>query len=150
MNIKEYLQYNENTGKFTWIKKTSKYSRIILGDIAGYKSGGYTKIEFNSKSYLAHRIAWFYIYGEWPKEHIDHINGIKDDNRIENLRDVNQRINSLNRNIHRQGHIPYVYYHNRDQVYHVVGPRPNKQYYGSFKNKSDAEFKALSLLGELK
>lgn len=50
----------------------------------------------DGKNYLAHRLAWFYVYGEWPKNQIDHINRIKTDNRIFNLRDVDNSTNQHN------------------------------------------------------
>jgi hypothetical protein len=47
--------------------------------------------------YKAHRLVWLYVNGAWPTHSIDHINGIRDDNRIENLRDVPQKVNGENR-----------------------------------------------------
>ena len=44
-----------------------------------------------------HRLAWAIYYGEWPKDQIDHINGIRGDNRIANLRSVSNQENSKNR-----------------------------------------------------
>ena len=49
---------------------------------------------------VANRLAWFYVYGEWPKQCIDHINRIKTDNRIANLRDVSHKENMANRDYH--------------------------------------------------
>jgi len=51
---------------------------------------GYIIIKINRKDYQAHRLAWLYEYGNFPKQTIDHINRIKTDNRICNLRDVSQ------------------------------------------------------------
>ena len=48
------------------------------------------------RRYYAHRLAWFYVHGEWPKV-VDHWNGKRDDNRLENLRDANDSINAQNR-----------------------------------------------------
>jgi len=62
----------------------------------GYDSAGYICVRVNYKTFKAHRLIWLYVYGEWPKGEIDHINGIKDDNRIENLRDVSKSINQRN------------------------------------------------------
>jgi len=50
----------------------------------------------NGKLYRAHRLVWLYFYGEWPKADIDHINRVKDDNRLENLRDVSRSQNKQN------------------------------------------------------
>lgn len=108
MNFNEYLQYNPETGDIVWINKTSKGVRIKIGDIAGSLnySGG-IHIKFKDKLYLAHRVAWFLYYGSWPKYQIDHINGIRNDNRISNLRDVTNRQNSLNRKYHREKTVKY-------------------------------------------
>lgn len=102
--LQELLHYNENTGIFTWRQKTSHASRIQIGDIAGsVDSKGYICVGINNKRYKAHRLAWLYINGEWPQNHIDHINGITNDNRIENLRNVTHRQNHQNRKEHRNG-----------------------------------------------
>ena len=58
---------------------------------------GQSKSNLKNKKYLEHRLIWLYHYGEWPKEYIDHINGIRDDNRIENLREGTDQQNSFNR-----------------------------------------------------
>jgi hypothetical protein len=48
--------------------------------------GGYWRICLYDVRYPAHRLAWLYSYGVWPREEIDHINGEKSDNRLTNLR----------------------------------------------------------------
>lgn len=58
---------------------------------------GYIAICVKTKTYKAHRLAWLYVYGEMPKNQIDHINGIKDDNRIDNLREATASENMFNR-----------------------------------------------------
>lgn len=57
---------------------------------------GYIQIRIGAKYYLAHRVAWYLHYGYWPKE-VDHINGIKTDNRITNLREVMRSDNGCNK-----------------------------------------------------
>ena len=95
--LKSVLYYDKDTGLFTW-KISNKKGHVKEGKLAGSKDNrGYVKIQINKKDYTAHRLAWFYIYGEWPKQVIDHINRIKFDNRIENLRDVSVLENNKNR-----------------------------------------------------
>jgi hypothetical protein len=59
-------------------------------------STGYLELIFDGRKYQAHRVAWLLQAGAWPKGFIDHINGARDDNRIENLRDVSSRENQMN------------------------------------------------------
>jgi hypothetical protein len=95
--LKETLHYCPNTGIFTWIINKSGTAK---GTTAGYKtSEGYSCITINYKPYRSHRLAWLYTHGEFPKDQIDHINGVKDDNRIENLRDVDGFINHKNKKL---------------------------------------------------
>lgn len=84
--LKRQLSYDPETGVFTWaIRKT----RVSIGKIAGkQKKRGYREIRVNLISYQAHRLAWLYVHGEWPKNLIDHINRDPSDNRIENLREA--------------------------------------------------------------
>ncbi len=66
-------------------------------------------IQIDGRSYRAHIICWALHYQSFPSKQLDHINGVKDDNRIENLREVSNRQNSQNRNIHRHGKMPGIY-----------------------------------------
>ncbi len=94
--LKEYLSYDKDTGLFTWLVNKG---RAKAGSIAGSNtSDGYRQLKFKGVQYLLHRLAWFYVYGEWPKQLIDPINRIKNDNRIINLRDVSNRENCSNSN----------------------------------------------------
>jgi hypothetical protein len=58
-------------------------------------NAGYVTVSVMGRKWLAHRIAWLYARGEWPKV-IDHINGDRGDNRLCNLREVTKRANSQN------------------------------------------------------
>ena len=93
--LKELLRYNPDSGEFTRIKDRQGNARA--GDIAGTKSGnGYMQISIGGKIYGSHRLAWFYMTGEWPN-HIDHINHDRADNRWINLRNVTAKENHKNR-----------------------------------------------------
>ena len=93
--IRRVLQYDEATGKFTWI---SGRGRSTPGRPAGSVNGrGYVIVTVCGVCLLAHRVAWALINGGWPEGVIDHINGDTADNRIANLRDVSQSINQRNR-----------------------------------------------------
>lgn len=91
------LKYDPETSYFWWKYRTS--SRCKMNKPAGYfdNRSGYRYIRYNNKSYLCHRIAWKFYTGLWPKNEIDHINIIKTDNRIINLRESTRSENQCNR-----------------------------------------------------
>lgn len=86
--IRELLDYDPLLGEFKWKVAKGRYARI--GDTAGHfdNTDGYIKLGINGTTYKAHRLAWFYVHGVWPKHEIDHINGVRNDNRIANLREA--------------------------------------------------------------
>jgi hypothetical protein len=99
--LREVLSYSPESGQFIWLKTQG---RAAAGSVAGaIHKYGYRVISVDRKGYGAHRLAWLYVHGEWPKEEIDHINGDRQDNCISNLRDVSPRVNSQNRKGPRQG-----------------------------------------------
>jgi hypothetical protein len=101
--IKNFIKYDPTSGELHW-KEDRGNQFAKKGSRAGYKHArGYIYIEFNGNAHAAHRLAWFLHYGEWPKQQLDHINGDRADNRIENLRDVTARNNSSNTRKHRAG-----------------------------------------------
>jgi hypothetical protein len=93
--LKSILEYNEKTGVFIWKKKLS--NRIKVGEVAGFKNSRYISISIQGKRYQAHRLAWFYTYGELPKYEIDHKDQDTQNNKISNLRDVTSRVNHQNK-----------------------------------------------------
>jgi hypothetical protein len=98
--LKEVLDYDPATGVFTWIKPRNG---VTVGDEAGGLSkDGYRHLCLDKKQWKSHRLAWLYVHGEWPKGEIDHINRVRDDNRMENLRVVTPQQNKMNHGGHKR------------------------------------------------
>lgn len=100
--LKSVLHYDAPTGMFRrrFARGYSGKPWSVAGSVA---TNGYIQISVEGKAYMAHRLAWVYVHGEWPKQQIDHINGCRTDNRIDNLRDVSQSQNLLNQSKPRNG-----------------------------------------------
>ncbi len=93
--VRELLDYDPITGYFT---HKIKRSGVSCGSIAGSPSGtGYTYINVDGKKYGAHRLAFLHVSGQFPPMHVDHINGIRSDNRFDNLRHADIVLNNQNR-----------------------------------------------------
>lgn len=93
-NFTHLLNYDKETGLFTW---KQNHGSVKKGDIAASRTRqGYMCLRVNNKFYLCHRLAWFFVHDVWPSGDIDHINEIKSDNRIVNLRDVDRCSNLRN------------------------------------------------------
>ena len=94
VRLREVLNYDPDTGVFTWRVSTS--NRAPVGSVAGWNTDGHIGIAIDGVKYKAHRLAWVYMTGEQPQFEIDHINGMRDDNRWTNLRDVPAIFNCQN------------------------------------------------------
>lgn len=95
--VREMLTYDPDTGIIRWGVAPGNGS-VKVGDIAGHPGPrGYLQIRLDGASRIAHRLAWAIATGSFPKGDVDHINGIKSDNRLCNLRDVQKRDNQQNR-----------------------------------------------------
>jgi hypothetical protein len=86
--LKELYSYDPLTGLFTHLRRPERQ--------VGNKAHGYVYINIDGHGYRAHRLAWLYVHGHMP-DMVDHINGIRDDNRIANLRPVDCQGNLANR-----------------------------------------------------
>ena len=93
--LKELLGYDPETGLFTW--KVTRGGTARAGTLAGTlcKQRGYFQISIDNRLHQSHRLAWFYTHGVWPDE-LDHINRVRTDNRLENLREVTSSQNNQN------------------------------------------------------
>lgn len=102
--LREVLHYDPETGVFTW--RVNRGNRTKAGTVAGgHHCEGYITINFDGRQYLAHRLAWFYTHGSWPEYEIDHLNGIRKDNRLRNLRDVMKNMNQQNTRLARRSNL---------------------------------------------
>jgi len=95
--VRAHLRYNPETGEFWW-SVAVRSKKIKAGDRAArtVNANGYLTIGLLGRLYLAHRLAWVYIYGYWPNGDLDHINGNRADNRIANLREATRSQNNAN------------------------------------------------------
>jgi hypothetical protein len=95
--LKELLDYNPDTGVFVW--RESRRGTVLKGSVAGHRhSNGYTEIKVDGVIYMAHRLVWLFVHGYIPPREVDHINRVRDDNKISNLRLAHSFENSQNRN----------------------------------------------------
>lgn len=137
--VNELFRYDPVSGYLFWRKNKGN---VKAGSRAGsLGSFGYWKVKIDRKQYAAHRLIWFLFYGQHPIDEIDHINGIKTDNRIVNLRSVTGQQNSRNkkRPVSNTSGVMGVTWHRQAQrwqaVIHVDG---KNKYLGLFENLEDA------------
>lgn len=93
--LKEMLHYDPLTGLFTWLVAMGPRARPG-GRAGGLNGDDYIQIIIRKVRYKAHRLAWLYAYGSFPPDYTDHINGIKTDNRLCNLRPATTSQNNRN------------------------------------------------------
>ena len=93
--VRSLLNYDQETGIFTW--RVTRSGSAHVGDVAGHLTPfGYIHMRIAGYRVYAHRLAWFYVYGEWPKDEIDHIDQDKAHNAISNLREADNSQNHAN------------------------------------------------------
>lgn len=92
---REAFYYDGQRGVLIARIRTSQ--RTPVGTTMGSDNGkGYLRIRLDGVTYRAHRLVWLWVHGEWPTGEIDHINGVRHDNGIENLRVVDRALNNQN------------------------------------------------------
>ncbi|MNQ87894.1 AP2 domain protein [compost metagenome] len=97
--LKEVLAYDPLSGGFVWLKRPNKLSNIKRLTEADKLRGKYKEVSINNKKYKSHRLVWLYAYGEFPKGMVDHIDGNRLNNRVENLRLADSSSNNWNRKL---------------------------------------------------
>lgn len=101
--LKNILSYNHSTGEFYWEERKS--GRMMHKQAGFVNRDGYRMIKINYIRYPAHRLAWLWTVGNYPTKELDHINLIKHDNRIMNLRLATKYQNQSNRNMNKNNKI---------------------------------------------
>ena len=128
----QHISYDPETGAFSRKNGKKFGSRMPRGYLVG---------KIRGKTYYLHRLAWLYVYGRWPQNEIDHINGIKDDNRICNLREASRSQNLVNKGPQRNNKngLKGVHWNVRQRKWKVsLSFNKRRINLGSFKNLEDA------------
>ena len=137
--LKEVLDYDPETGIFTWI--ADHYSSKA-GNQAGTPNGrGYIRVGIDGRRYCAHRLAWLFVTGEFPKNQIAHRNLIKSDNQWNNLREATGSQNKANRNLQSNNTtgVKGIYYIRARRCWRAEIVKDRKNYFlGHFQTKEEA------------
>lgn len=132
--LREQMAYEPDTGSFLWkVKKQGRRVGRVLGTTVW---PGYQVIKVEGVVFYAHRLAWFYVHGEWPSNHIDHIDDDKANNAIDNLRIATPAQNAARRKTtrklapsrgvfpHGSGYVARIHFAGKR---HYLGYFPTKQ-----------------------
>tara|TARA_Y100000114_G_scaffold88305_1_gene81749 strand:+ start:5847 stop:6353 length:507 start_codon:yes stop_codon:yes gene_type:complete len=136
---KEAFEYNQETGELI---HTGKSCPRLKGIVAGYvKQKGYVAISIDGREYLAHQLVWVHQTGCWPSKSIDHINRVKSDNRMVNLRMANVSENNSNVGISQKNTTGFkgVYRSGSNGRYRaMIGSAKSLKYLGCFGSPREA------------
>ena len=133
MDFNKYFEYID--GKLIW--KVDKPARVKSGREAGsLQNNGYKRVKLNGKEYLVHRVIFFMFNGYFPNE-LDHVNGNKLDNRIENLRPATRQQNQANRSVRSKTGVKGVYEYKKKYMSMITVNRKTI-YLGIYTNTDEA------------
>jgi hypothetical protein len=90
------MTYEQETGVLTWKRKMNNNGADAGSCVGNIDKRGYRRFKLFGVNYSAHRVIWLFVNGEWPSGEIDHINGVRADNRFGNLRDCSKAQNLWN------------------------------------------------------
>lgn len=146
--VKELLSYDAESGQFFRLQKTK---RSPIGQIkTSVLPTGYVMFSIKGRKYLAHRIAWLYVYGYFPAKHIDHIDGCKSNNAIANLRSVTRSLNMQNqRKPHTGKGLPLGVHMHGNRFKAVIKTNGLQKHIGVFKTQSEASSAYISAKRQL-
>lgn len=131
--LRELLHYDPETGIFTW---------NATSDVAGsVRRDGYVTFRCEGAPYVAHRLAWLYMQGEWPTLNIDHRDGNRANNAFTNLRQATHCHNAQNRVIRSDNSsgFPGVGWHKSKGAWQAkIGINGRRLFLGNFATREDA------------
>lgn len=135
--LKDNMRYDPLTGQIWWTKPLGK--RKLDKPIGSVDGRGYLQVTTPHGNLKLHRVAWFLYYGVWPLgKQIDHINGIKTDNRLENLRLATNQQNSLNSRAHKDNFYSHYKGVSFDKRHNKWVARFSSKHLGYFKTEEEA------------
>ena len=134
--VRRLLDYDPDTGVFRW----REHSNVnYVGAVAGCSMGsGYRRLGIAGKRYYEHRLAWLYVHGVWPTNQIDHINNVKDDNRICNLREATVSQNHANKSKYKGELLKGVKKHYHGKFSARIQVNNKEQYLGIYDTEEQA------------
>lgn len=132
--VRDALDYDPETGILIW-----RAGRKRAGAVAGtVHRTGYLVISFDNRLFLGHRIAWAHQTGVWPLLCIDHINGVRLDNRFANLRDATYQQNAVNSKARGAVGIKGAYLRSSGNWQAIIGVNGKARALGTFSSKEEA------------
>ena len=154
--LRKFVLYDAESGVLTWVERTQDlfshcknpahqcraWNAKYAGTVADTSDGqGYIRLDILGRKMRAHRIAWAMFYGVWPENFIDHINGVRGDNRIANLRDIQKAENHKNAKRpanNTSGHVGVGWNKTLQKWVASITVNQKKRHLGVFDNIADA------------